>query len=137
VGEWAISSLSPILRALLTFLHQEIKGKYRKSRSLPLLFIPNGILVIKQSRASSVAMFVYSMSPVYYRDCYFDRPYVTRKTKWTIVYIETNDNTKAEGKGYCAKAVEWSPLGGIGSSLKSIFDEMCSICLERLKKNQV
>jgi hypothetical protein len=94
------------------------------------------------SKLLDFAMCVYSMSPVYYRECYFeDGPHIkTKKKRWPIVIAEMDEATRAkvscdrtkDEAGFCDEAVEWHPPYGMGSSSTSVTDEMCPICKERL-----
>lgn len=45
------------------------------------------------------------------------------------------DRTRDEA-GFCDEAVEWDLPYGMGSSSKSIYDEMCPTCTERLKNGE-
>jgi hypothetical protein len=88
-------------------------------------------------------MCVYSWSPVYYRDCYFeDGPHITRKKKrWPLIIVDMDEATRAmvncdrekDEQGFCDEAVEWDPPHGMGSSSQSVVDEMCPICVKRLQ----
>ena len=86
------------------------------------------------------------MSPVFYRDCYFDDgPHITKKKKrWPIIIAEMDKATRAkvscnrtkDREGFCEEAVEWDPPYSMGSSSKDIYKEMCPTCMERLKNGE-
>jgi hypothetical protein len=98
------------------------------------------------SKLLDPAMCVFSMSPVLYRDCYFsDGPHITEtKKRWPIIIAEMDEATQAKvscdreknEEGFCDEAVQWNPPYGMGSSSKSIHDEMCPTCRERLDNGE-
>jgi hypothetical protein len=79
-------------------------------------------------------------------DCYFsDGPRITkRKKRWPIIVAEMDEVIRArvscdrtkDGEGFCDEVVEWHQQYGMGSSSKSITDEMCPTCMGRLKNGE-